>query len=362
MQTNNAALEELRGNIRDVLKKECPIDLVQAHLKSENSYDAALWRKIAELGWLSLAIDENDDGLGLGIDALAVLYLELGRCAAPVPVLGTLLAADAISGLGDEAQRQHWLPLLISGEVRAAVSDPAQAPVAIVACNAGSVEVSGRWAFVLDGPAADVFLLLVEVNGRSGFLAVKRDEVGLKIENFPITDLTRGLAHISIERQIFLKEQVLVAGDFQQAKRQLLLHAAIAVAADAIGGTEAVFESTVEYLKIREQFGKPIGSFQALKHRAADHKAALVGATALYKDVVSRAALGQATQPEVLEAKALAVSTYSQVSRDCIQLHGGVGFTWDLQPHIFVKRALLNAVLFGTIAQNLDESVRGLAA
>jgi alkylation response protein AidB-like acyl-CoA dehydrogenase len=157
-------------------------------------------------------------------------------------------------------------------------------------------------------------------------------------------------------------EQVLIAGDFWQAKQRLLLHAAIAVTADAIGGTEAVFESTVEYLKIREQFGRPIGSFQALKHRAADHKAALVGATALYEDVVFRSALGRATWPEVLEAKALAVSTYLDVSRDCIQLHGGVGFTWEFRPHIFLKRALLDAVLFGTIAQNLDQTVRALAA
>jgi len=360
MYKNSAALEELRRSIRDVLENECPIEVVQAHLKSRNYYDAALWRKVAELGWLGLAIDETYDGLGLGIDALAVLYQEVGRSAAPVPVLGTLLAADAISALGDEVQRQHFLPLLISGEVRAAVSDPAQPPVPLVARNDGSVEVSGRWAFVLDGPAADVFLLLVEVNGRTGFLVIERGE--LNVEHFPITDLTRGLAHVWIEGQLFSKEQVLIAGDFLQAKQALLLHAAIAVTADSVGGTEAVFESTIEYLKIREQFGRPIGSFQALKHRAADHKAALVGAMALYEDVVLRAALGQATQPEVLEAKALAVSTYSEVGRDCIQLHGGVGFTWDFRPHIFVKRALLNAVLFGTIAQNLDASVWELAA
>jgi alkylation response protein AidB-like acyl-CoA dehydrogenase len=360
MQNNNAALQELRASIRDVLENECPMDLVQTHLKSGHSYDASLWRKIVELGWLGLAIAEHDGGLGLGIDALAVLYQELGRSAAPVPVLGSLLAADAISTLGDAGQKQHWLPLLIGGDVRAAVSDPAQAPVAVVARRDGSVEVRGRWAFVLDGPAADVFLLLVEVNGATGFLVVERG--GLEVDNFPITDLTRGLAHVSIEGQLFQQDQMLIAGDFSKAKQRLLLHAAIAVTADAIGGSEAVFDSTVEYLKIREQFGRPIGSFQALKHRAADHKAALVGATALYEDVVSRAALGQAAQAEVWEAKALAVSTYSEVSRDCIQLHGGVGYTWEFRPHIFVKRALLDAVLFGTIAQNLDASVWGLAA
>jgi alkylation response protein AidB-like acyl-CoA dehydrogenase len=359
---NKSALDELRSSIRDVLENECPIDLVQAHLKSGNAYDAALWGKIAALGWLGLAIDENDDGLGLGIDALAVLYQELGRSVAPVPVLGTLLAADAIWALADEIQKQHWLPRLISGEVRAAVADPAAAPVAIIEREDGSVAVSGRWAFVLDGAAADVFLLLVDLNGRTGFLIAGRDGPGVAVENFPVSDLTRGLAHISIKNQIFLKERVLLTGDYGRAKTRLMVHAAIAVTADAVGGAAAILESTVEYLKIREQFGRPIGSFQALKHRAADHKAALVGATALFEDVAASAALGQATRSEVLEAKALAVSVYAAISQDCVQLHGGVGYTWAFRPHIYLKRALLNAVLFGTVEQNLDEAVRALAA
>jgi alkylation response protein AidB-like acyl-CoA dehydrogenase len=359
---NNAALEELRSSIRDVLENECPIDLVQAHLKSGHAYDAVLWRKVAELGWLGLAIDEHHDGLGLGIDALAVLYQELGRSVAPVPVLGTLLAADAIGALADERQKHHWLPQLISGDLRAALSDPAAAPVAALEREDGSVAVSGRWTDVLDGAAADVFLLLVELKGRTGFLVAERDGPGVSAENFPVADLTRGLAHVSIKNQIFPRAQVLIAGDYGQAKNRLLSHAAIAVTADAVGGAAAILESTVEYLKIREQFGRPIGSFQALKHRAADHKAALVGATALFEDVAARAALDQATRSDVLEAKALAVSVSAGISQDCVQLHGGVGYTWEFRPHIYLKRALLNAVLFGTVEQNLDESVIALAA
>ncbi|TAL00023.1 MAG: acyl-CoA dehydrogenase, partial [Rhodospirillaceae bacterium] len=141
---------------------------------------------------------------------------------------------------------------------------------------------------------------------------------------------------------------------------RLMLHAAVAVASDAMGGAESILASTIEYLKLRQQFGKVIGTFQALKHRVADHHVAIIGAEALVENVAEEASRGRPDLAGALECKALATSVYARIAQDCIQLHGGIGFTWEHPAHLFLKRALVDATLFGSVEQTLDRFIARL--
>lgn len=354
-------LDALQASMGDVLANECPIETVHRHVLSGSDYHEPLWRSISELGWLGLAIPVRHGGLGLGGDALAMLYRELGRALAPVPVLPTLLAAEAITRLGDPGQQERWLPGIAAGHMRAAICDPSLPPAIGARRDGDDLLLDGRVENLLDGSAAELVLLLAELDGRPVFVVIEHDLPGVTVDRFLVADQTRHLAHVSLASVRIGMDHVLDAGAIDAALDALIGHAAIAIASDAIGGAEAILAATIDYLKIREQFGRIIGSFQTLKHRAADHKAALTGAEALVGEVAAGAGAGLASL-DALEAKALATSVYLAIARDCVQLHGGIGFTWEHPAHLFLKRAWVDAALFGSVELTLDRVVRGLAA
>lgn len=357
-------LGELQASIRGVLAAECPLERLQHHLAMGSDLDDRLWRAMADLGWFSLGISEADGGLGLGLDGLTVLYKELGRALAPAPVLGSLLAADAIGRMGSPDQRARWLPELVSGELKAGMADPAAVERLVGRLDGEDLVLEGRIAGILDGASADLLLLNVELSGETVYVAVDRGVGGLTVVRRDVADLTRHVAEVEAKQVRLSRDCVLSAGsgDGDAVRTALATHAALAVAADAIGAAEAGFANTIDYFKLREQFGKIIGSFQALKHRAADHKAALVGAEALLTSVASAVGRAEAGLTDGLEAKALAVTVALAVVQDCIQLHGGIGFTWEHPAHLYLRRVLLDGGLFGTVEQALDAVVRELAA
>src|SRR5271166_4263922 len=328
-------LVELRASIRDVLDAEANGERVRRHFNSGALYDEALSATVASLGWPGLHIAEADGGLGLGFGALAVLYEELGRGPAPLPMLPTLLVAEALSQAPGEV-RAAWLPRIAAGELFAAY-----APAAALSGD----PLTGTAEHVLDGGAATLFLVGV---GDRRYALVARGAPGLMIQTTPAVDRTRSLATLIFDQTPILPINIDPA--------MLERHAALGIACDSIGGAEAILDKTVEYLKIRTQFGQPIGQFQALKHRVADHKLRLEAARALLSHVLAQDGDGARALGMAALARATATGAYAAIADDAVQLHGGIGFTWEHECHIYLKRAWLNRLIFGSEDAYLDRA------
>lgn len=339
-------LDELRTSMRDVLDVEALSERVHRHYDSGAAFDAALAQTVAALGWIGLAIPERDGGLGLGFDSMAVLYEELGRGPAPIPMLPTLLVAEAIAKGGDNAQRAAWLPPLASGEQFAAVVlDP---PPELILQEG---LLSGNCGLVADGAGASLFL--VALDERNAAL-IAADAAGVVVERQPVVDRTRSLVLLSLDGAEY--QQLPIEQD------SLRTHASLALACDSVGGAAAILERTIEYLKVRVQFGKPIGSFQALKHRVANHQLALEVARALVARAVALHAGGNAAAAGVAAlARVNATETYAAIADDAVQLHGGIGFTWEHDCHHYLKRARMNEMLHGNAETLLDHAAASLA-
>ncbi|MFV3075512.1 acyl-CoA dehydrogenase family protein [Niveispirillum fermenti] len=331
-------LAELRQEFRAVLDAETDAGRVRRHVHDGGAFDAALAATVAGLGWAGLGIAEADGGLGLGLPALAVLYEELGRGPACLPLPSTLLVADALKGAPD-AVRAQWLPLLASGEMFATLALDLDLPP--------GDRITARVPHVLHGDAAGLYLLAT-TDGRH--LLLPRQAAGVTVTPTPAVDRTRGMAVLDLHEAPVLA--VPVDGS------ALCRHAALAVACDSIGGAEAILDKTIEYLKIRTQFGQPIGGFQALKHRVANHKLRLESARALVAMAVQVAGEDGGARSLGLAhlARAQAADAYVTIADDAVQLHGGIGFTWEHECHHYLKRAWLNRLLFGGEDAALDRA------
>ncbi len=328
-------LAELRSSIRDVLVAEASAERVRKHVESGAAFDQGLARTAKELGWAALGVGEAHGGLGLGFSALAGLYEELGRGPAALPLLPTMLAAEALGSAPRELQAR-WLPALAAGE-------------AFAACAAAPHLAGDRWTgrvdHVADGAGADLFLLRA-ADGRSAFIA--RDAAGVTVEPVAAMDRTRSFAALVLDNA--RPAHMAVNAD------ALDRHEALGLACDSIGGAEAILEKTIEYLKTRTQFGQPIGKFQALKHRVATHKLRLESARAAVARALCEQGTGARSLGLALLAKTEAAGAYVAIADDAVQLHGGIGFTFEHECHVYLKRARLNQALLGGEAAALDRA------
>jgi alkylation response protein AidB-like acyl-CoA dehydrogenase len=309
----------LRDSVREVLDAEWPADRLIRHYDEGSTFDAGLWAQATELGWTALGVPEAYGGLGLGVSALGVVYQELGRVCAPIPLASCALAADLIARAGDETQKSAWLPALAAGDLRVAVSGALGDP-----------------SIILDGADAD--LILLRQQDGSHLVLEPRD-----MRRISATDQTRSLAKVITSRPDGPRLP-------PAEPAPIIVHAAVAMGCDALGGAEAILERTIGYLKEREQFGRLIGSFQGLKHRVADHQARLVAGRVLMEDV-----LGGPTLLRACATRAWLCEIYAEVARDAVQLHGGIGYTWDYPCHPWLKRAKLDAYALGAVADHYDK-------
>ena len=362
MTQDAAELDALRNSIRRVLTEHASRERVQRFVKSGELYDKELWGEATRLGWLALPVPEDDGGLGLGMSGAALLYEELGRSLAPVPVLGTLLVAEAIASAGTAAQKAAWLPDLVSGAAPASleVMDPKRKTPSVRLRRRpdGALVLSGDAHDLLDGACASILLLTAQADDGVHLVLVRPGEDPLKIEAEALVDRTRHLAHAHLDDLVLPADRVLGEVPLgNELSDKLLGHAALALACDGLGLADAVLTLTIEYLKTRVQFGKPVGSFQALKHRCANHKVALEAARAMTHESVLHWTEGRsdaATRASL--AKAHACEMAAVIATDAVQLHGGIGFTWEHSCHLFLKRAKLNEALFGTRAAHEDRA------
>jgi alkylation response protein AidB-like acyl-CoA dehydrogenase len=352
--------EELRESIHEVLQGESNLSLVRAAQlpggRAASSLGEDLWQKMAALGWFGLAIPEQYGGLGLGFRHLALLYEELGQFLTPLPVMSTLLVADSISMAGSAKQKLSWLVPIAAGEIRASLALPTAA-VDLPRVSDNHI-VSGAVTDVLDGVQVAEFLLPVRDRSDRIYLAiVARTTAGVQVESRPVIDLTRSLAQVQLSDVELTPDRLMPIDD--ELWRAILDHACVALASDAVGGATRILADTVAYLVERRQFDRPIGSFQALKHRVASWKIQVEAISALTRHCADLLADADPARSEMASAaKASATETYVKVAGDAIQLHGGIGFTWQHECHLFLKRAVLSAALFGSIMQHKDRAAR----
>jgi alkylation response protein AidB-like acyl-CoA dehydrogenase len=308
---------DIQRTARDLLAERATFARVREHAEAGTT-DEALWKELCELGWPGIAISESYGGQGLGTIELAILCEELGRVVAPVPFLASTMAACVIEQAGSDEQRERWLPGLASGETIGALASA----------------VDGTAELVVSGAEADV-IVLVEDDG-SGRLVAASDA---EITKVAAIDPTRSAARVSASDG---------AGESLEDGCPGLGRALVAVSSELVGVSERALEMTVSYVKDRKQFGVPVGAYQAVSHRCAQ----MLLETEQARSTAAFAAWTADADPESLaEAAAMAKALASQAGREvtagAIQMHGGIGFTWEADVHWLFKRAQLDAALLG---------------
>jgi alkylation response protein AidB-like acyl-CoA dehydrogenase len=343
-----AELDEFRETFRNVLRREWPIAEALLDGAAKERRVCELWSMVAELGWLGLHIPEEHGGLGLSFGVLAALYRELGAVLAPLPLLPTMLLAEAVQHGGTQAQRAAWLPRIASGEIKAAVpASSSDRPVRLEQTESGPV-LTGEIDLLLEGEGASTALLrVVAQDGVLSFAIFDLTAKNFQLVRSAFVDSGRSLARLRLDGVRISSEQILATAPGPLIEAVLEAHALLAIASDAAGGCDAIFDVTLDYLRTREQFGRPIGSFQALKHRAADHKTAMITSSVLLNHAIEKHAQSGADLLLAAAAKGCACDTYSAVAADAVQMHGGIGFTWEHRAHLYLKRAKLDQQLFG---------------
>lgn len=355
--------ELLRESVRRFLESECTTGFVRERMTEPAAVTDEFWQKLARQGWLGIMYPEEEGGSGLGLVDLIVLMEEMGRAVMPGPFLSTVLLGGAvIAEAGTPAQRRRWLPQIIAGRAKAALASTEPnlrwdaAGVALPARETGNGFVlSGTKLFIADADLADVLVIAARTrdgstmeDGVSLFL-VPRGTQGLAITVLPTIDETRKLCDIRLDN-VALPADALLSEIHQgwTPLARVIARATVALSAEMCGGAQQVLDMTVAYAKIRVAFGKPIGSYQGVKHQAADMLVALENAKSLtyYAAWAMDQNLDEAPLA-VSMAKAAASDMYRKVAGTGIQLHGGIGMTWEHDLQLYFKRAKACEVAFG---------------
>jgi alkylation response protein AidB-like acyl-CoA dehydrogenase len=353
--------ELLQQSARDFLARECPTALVRQVTCSDDGFPRALYEKMAGMGWTGLIIPEALGGLGLTMLDLAVLAEEMGRAALPGPFFSSaVLATMTLLASAAASHKKYWLPRLAAGEVVGALafieeSDRLDPPGIAARCikTRSGYRLDGTKAFVTDAHVADFVIAAFRSRGAGGtgicLFVVPRDTPGMTIRPLQDMDQTRRPCEV-VFRDVEVPASARLADEKTGWKvlSRVMDAACVVLAADSLGGAQRALEMSVEYSKVREQFGRPIGSFQALKHMAAEMVSeieparSLVWYAAYAFDRVRRDAARAAAM-----AKARLSDVYCRTTNRAVQMHGGIGFTWEHDLHFWFKRAKWNETAFG---------------
>ncbi len=340
-------IEALQASIGQVLSSECTHEKVLHHAATQGGLLRPLWDMAAQLGWTALPIFEEHGGMGLGPDALAAIHLELGRVAAPLPFLTTMMAATVIQQGGTVDQKAQFLPLIASGMIATlSPPPPVRAPDLSIDIGGDEIILSGTARHLVDVAHDGLCVLLAADKSGAAYRVILTSEDQPCYDTKIMWDPGHRVSSLTLDGlRLHRTRCFAVTPEVEDA---LLKQAALCLAAEAVGGSEALLALTIGHLGTRQQFGRPLGSFQALKHRIADHQTALVAARTLFRSALTKvAASADDAAQEASAAKALACSVFAQLGRDSIQLHGGIGFTAEYACHLYLKRAHFIAHLFG---------------
>lgn len=341
------------------LQEASAMPAVRAASATASGFDSALWSGMAELGWCGVHLPEEAGGLGLGLVELALLQEQLGRHLACAPFFDSVaLAATALRELPGNALAQHWLAQLASGEQKAALALPAEAGSLVAAAPARAQRtgtgwtLDGRWPQVGSAALADVLLLSAQdETGATVLLAVPAAAEGLQVQPLATLDATRRMAAVQCSAVQLPAEACLGQGaPIDAVLRRVRQLGAIALAAEQVGAAQQCLDLTLQYAAQRSQFDRPIAAFQAVKHRCAQMLVAVESArSAVYGAACMADAAPDAATLLLHAAQARVAATEAAqfCAREALQLHGGVGFTWEFDPHLYLRRAQASSQRLG---------------
>jgi alkylation response protein AidB-like acyl-CoA dehydrogenase len=355
--------DELRRAARRFLEVASSEERVRAAMDTEQGYDSATWEQLSEeLAWTALTIPEEYGGLGMSYLDLHPLMEEMGRALLCSPFFSTVcLGANALLLGGTESQKERYLPGIAAGETTATLAYgeknnqmSAEGVEATYSRSAAGYILRGAKSYVLDGHTADLLVVAARTEDSKGsegvsLFLVPGDAEGLKRSWLPTMDQTRRLASLDLGDVVVAHDALLgeEGRGWPLVERTLDL-ARIALAAEQVGAAEMCLDMAVEYAKVRRQFGRPIGSFQAIKHRCADMLMMVESARSAAFYASALAGQGETDLAEAASsAKAFCSDTFFYCAAENIQVHGGIGFTWEHAAHMYFKRAKSTEALFG---------------
>jgi alkylation response protein AidB-like acyl-CoA dehydrogenase len=355
--------DELRRAARRFLEVASSEDRVRAAMETERGYDSEVWRRLSdELAWTALTIPEDLGGLGMSYLDLHPLMEEMGRALLCSPFLSTIcLGANALLVGGSDTQKERHLPGIAAGDTTATLAYGernnrmnADGIEATYTCTGAGYILRGGKSYVIDGHTADLIVVAARSkhsNGAEGvsLFLVPGDAKGVTRTWLPTMDQTRRLASVELSGVVVPTDAIL--GDEGQGWalcERILDLARIALAAEQVGAAEMCLDMSVEYAKVRSQFGRPIGSFQAIKHKCADMLMMVESARSAAFYASALAGQGEWDLQEAASgAKAFCSDTFFHCAAENIQIHGGIGFTWEHPAHLYFKRAKATEALFG---------------
>lgn len=367
----------LRNSVREYLTEKCPTTFVRTMLADPLGYSKEMWKEMADLGWLGLTFPEDNNGLGLGMIELAMVLEEMGRAVFPGPYFASvLLAGSTLKAAGDRAQKEKYLAGIASGELIATMGVLEEAanwgPESIqmkADSGGGGFVLNGRKRFVPFGHAADVMLVPARTSssadpaqGISLFLVDTKAQ-GVEMSPMQNIDMTSKASEVRMTNVMVPEENVVgeVDGAWPVVK-DALQKAAVGAAAEMLGSARKSMEMAVDYAKAREAFGQPIGTFQAIKHKCADMLVDVENShAAVYYASWAQDAQSDDAALAASVAKAYVGDAARKVCGEAIQVHGGIGFTWEFDLHLWFKRAKYYEPMYGDVDYHREMALRALA-
>ncbi len=359
----NEEHEELRRTVRRFLDDRSDEQAVRRTMDTEQGYDEDVWKQMAQqMGLQGLIVPAEHGGAGLGAVEMMVVMEEMGGALLCAPYLSTaVLAASAIAEAGTDEAQQEILPGIAEGTTIATVAlvdEGAGWGVADVGMEAtadgAGFKLSGKKTYVLDGHTANVVLVVAHADDGLALFRVDAGAAGFEASPLPTLDQTRKLANLSFSNTPATR--VSKAGDQAAGIERALALTLVGITAEQVGGTQRCLEMSTQYAKERLQFGRPIGSFQAIKHRCADMLVSVeFSKSAAYNAGFTAAEGNEGLAEAVNMAKSYCSEAFFKAAGDTIQIHGGMGFTWEHPAHLYFKRAKASSLLFGGPLQHREQ-------
>ncbi|MEB2284683.1 MAG: hypothetical protein B6D46_01550 [Polyangiaceae bacterium UTPRO1] len=348
--------EMLRASARKLLDAHCPPELPRAMLADATAHDAALWRRLSGLGLTGVLLPAEHGGQGGTLLDLVLVLEEMGKALVPGPYFAsTVLGGLTVARGGSPEQRAAMLPALANGERRAALvlavaHGPERPSVQLRAESAGDTyRLRGNVPFVMDAHVADTLIVPAATGDGPTLFALTADTAGVAVTQLRTVDMTRRLCAVALDATVPATAVLGRPGEAAPALEHAVRHATVGLAVEALGVAQRALDLSVAYAKERTQFGRPIGSFQAVKHKCVDmmvgietaRSLAYYAAWAVTEDAADAAS-------SVAMAKAYASDVAVTVTSEAIQVHGGIGFTWEHDIHLYHRRALATSAAFGS--------------
>ena len=354
----------LQKTARDYLAEHCGLDVCRSVLESNGTHSDALWKGVAEMGWLGAAVPEEYGGAGFSRLELALIAQELGRALAPIPFgPSAYLVSEALLEFGSDEQKKRYLPRLASGELIGTFAHSERAgrsALADVATVFARGALSGVKFPVPDGAIAGLALVVAKGDAGPLLALVELDGQGVEVTPVGSIDPSRPASRIAFDGA---RAEALANGAGEKAIAHLLDRAAVLTAFEQIGGAERALEVTLEFTLHRYAFGRPVASFQAIKHRLADIYAAIQLATSnAYYGAWALSTAAPELAVAACGARIASSEAFDMAGKDIIQMHGGVGFTWEYDCHLFYRRAKLLSLALGTPGEWRDRLIDRLEA